>query len=312
MTNPNHSALANIPTRPGTPVRGIYRVVTAERVAHTRDGRPAVRLRIADASDSRLCAFYTNEDSTLFDRLSVGTLIAIEGHVARSRRMFGAPFWVRLTRCKPIETADRPSWALFPIVEVPDCARSAFTRMQGILNRLTDPALRGFMDRVMGNPTLARRFAQFRGHPADGPGEPGRLLIDSVARAEKAERIAHKLLDRRSAELVIVGAMLKHVGLIYEDGAYIGQVDESLETMNVFVLEDAFIAIEQESWHCALALYEILAPETAVEASGCESRTLCKDLVRWSDQLDTAARFRHEFLSTSTGANLASVTLHRQ
>lgn len=302
-------ALAEISTLADTPIRGIYRLVHAQQRASPQDGRSVIRLTIADASDTRICGFYS-ADSTFFETLRTGMLIAVEGRVARVRR--AAPY-VRLHRCKPVMSADRASWHLLPIVYVPQPARSAFTRLRGILNRLTDPALRDFMDRVMGDVELAERFVQSTGLPADGAGEPGRLLIDSVARAEKAERIAFRLMDTLSAELVIVGALLRDIGATFENGESPELIEDAKEAATIYVLCEQFAALETRSPHCALALNEMLVPESTAETTGGEARTLCKDLIRWLDKLDTGDRlFDRHTVRTSSGHALASIALPRR
>lgn len=300
-------ALAEVSNRPDTPVRGIYRIVSAERRQRTHNGQPVVRLTIADASDSRICGFYMSDASTQLDALHPGSLVAVEGRVARTRR---ARSYVRLSRCTPVTAGDRPNWHLLPIVHVPEAARSAFTRLRGILNRLTVPALRDFMHRILGDSELAERFVQSAGLSSSGGDDPGRLLIDSVARAEKAERIAFKLLDRRSAELVIVGSLLRDIGVTFENGEYRSLADESIEAMNLYVLDAHFSALELVSRECALAIHEMLMPESAVEMTGSEGRTLCADLVRWLDKLDTGDQIFHSHtIRTSSGETLARVAL---
>ncbi|GAB3678979.1 hypothetical protein [Salinisphaera aquimarina] len=306
--------LAEYRHRPGTPVKGVYRVIGKDLSRSPVDGRDTFRMTIADATDMRLCCGYLSKDDTVWATLCDGALVSIRGRVemAPTKRAY-----VQLTEYQPVEAAIRPNWDLLPITYVPHEARGAFTRLRGVLNRLEGHVpLLEFMNRVMGDVALAERFVQSSYRFDGSAGAPGRLLIDSVTRAENAERVAPRLVGQEDALVVVVGALLRDIGAIAfkPSQAPLLKGSELMEQLTFKVLDDHIGGLEAKSRRAWLALAEMLAPVMAQEATGFEGRTLCTDLVEVLDTLTTGdrwARSKHT-IRTSSGGELVEVTLPDQ
>ncbi|MGN8160493.1 hypothetical protein ACS8YF_17690 [Salinisphaera sp. SWV1] len=142
-------SIAEMPNQTGAPVAGIYRVVAIRPGQARHDGRPSIRVWIADASAVRLCGGYQAEIGLGADQVERGALVAIRGHVERTSRH---NIYIRLSSCRPVTVADRPSWQLLPRTWVPAGAEVAFERLLQLLDRLAPLPLRNFMERVLADP----------------------------------------------------------------------------------------------------------------------------------------------------------------
>lgn len=302
------SPLTECPHRVGARVAGVYRVVAVQPGRCPRDGRASIRLRIAAGSATHLCGGYQDELDVAPDALRPNSLVAILGRVECTP---GARVYIRLTHCRPVSTAGRPRWQLLPRAWVPAGKGPTFKRLLRLLDRLGPPHLRAFMDGVLADAALARRFLTVPARPADP--QPGSLLDVSVSRAEKAERIAPRLLlSEDEVGLAIVGALLLEIGETQRPDAGNVESDQALKfqafCINALAAPLSAARFNRAPW--VLDLCRILAPALVAEYTR-EPPALVADLVRSLDVLTTGAELAsaQRSIRTSKGDHLARVLL---
>lgn len=219
--------------------------------------------------------------------------------------------YIRLAHCRPVAIPDRPRWQLLPRVWVPARAQKAFERLIGLLDRLEPPHLRAFMEGVLADEVRAKRLLTWPARRGDTEARPGSLLIESVARAEKAEDITSRLLlSRDEVGLAIVGALLLDIGRTRTSKPNARASTDPLmpEALNLCALDDQLYAEQLRSEKWVLGLCEILAP-TLVAKHTSEPPALVTDLVHSLDALTTGAALAQaqRSIRTSAGDLLAQV-----
>jgi 3'-5' exoribonuclease len=198
-------SLQNVYHQPPGPICGTFRL-TDVCYHETRTGQPYMRLQLEDMS-AHISAYAWREDIYRHLYLPNYSLIHVQGH----SRYFDQQLRIDLNGMTPL--GFKPSGDVVRLIPQSLCPYPGLLlQLQGLMNRLTIPSLREFVEAVLADDSLAFAFVSVPASLNHHHNYPGGLLSHSLECVSLVER--HHEFPIHSYQLGLVAALFHDIGKI--------------------------------------------------------------------------------------------------